>query len=350
MVTLITGYHILRYRLTERQRAGPELLHSTTGAEGEEETLMSDTDKTISELHKKIETLEEEIRKLRKASQALRVSERKFRLLADNVPEYFFYIDATHHYRYVNKGYERLYGLPRTQIVGKHLSVVLGEATYRALRPWIDRTLRGEETDFAIDLPSHPAGPKYMGIKGLPDLGECAPGDSDPAPGLFALVVDLTERKALEARLQSALDGLERKNIALEETLQQLEIEKANMRRDIAANVNETILPLLRRLRLRGASPKYVGLLRTELERLTSSFGRRIGDPMLGLTRREIEVCDMVRDGLTSKEIADFMNLSLETIHKHRQNIRRKLKVARRNINLATYLHSISRTGEEQER
>ncbi len=45
------------------------------------------------------------------------------------------------------------------------------------------------------------------------------------------------------------------------------------------------------------------------------------------LTIREIEVVQMIRKGLTSKEIADKLNLSPKTINIHRYNIFRKLKV-----------------------
>jgi DNA-binding NarL/FixJ family response regulator len=72
-----------------------------------------------------------------------------------------------------------------------------------------------------------------------------------------------------------------------------------------------------------------------------SSFGRRISDKAVKLSPREIEICNMIRNGSTSKEIADLLNLTLKTVETHRVNIRRKLKLAGKDINLISYLQSI---------
>jgi len=71
---------------------------------------------------------------------------------------------------------------------------------------------------------------------------------------------------------------------------------------------------------------------------LTSSLGRKLTESMLKLTPKEIEICNMVEGGLVSKEIADFLNVSRQTIEKHRKNVRKKLGLGHRKINLATYL------------
>ncbi|MHC4268935.1 MAG: LuxR C-terminal-related transcriptional regulator, partial [Planctomycetota bacterium] len=44
---------------------------------------------------------------------------------------------------------------------------------------------------------------------------------------------------------------------------------------------------------------------------------------LLRFTAKEIEVCNMIKNGLTSKEIASLLNISFLTIEKHRVNIRR---------------------------
>lgn len=47
----------------------------------------------------------------------------------------------------------------------------------------------------------------------------------------------------------------------------------------------------------------------------------------LGITKREFDVIKLVHEGKSSKEIADELNNSLETIHTHRKNIIKKLNV-----------------------
>ncbi|SEM35092.1 regulatory protein, luxR family [Chryseobacterium taichungense] len=45
------------------------------------------------------------------------------------------------------------------------------------------------------------------------------------------------------------------------------------------------------------------------------------------LSKREVEVLKYVGEGYTSKEIADHLSISINTVHRHRQNILEKLKV-----------------------
>ena len=56
------------------------------------------------------------------------------------------------------------------------------------------------------------------------------------------------------------------------------------------------------------------------------------------LTSRESEICDLIRSGLSSKQISEALSLSLATVQKHREHIRRKLGLTGRDTNLATYL------------
>lgn len=44
----------------------------------------------------------------------------------------------------------------------------------------------------------------------------------------------------------------------------------------------------------------------------------------LGLTKREIQICQLVRDGYIYKEIGDTLNISERTVNKHIQNIFKK--------------------------
>ena len=86
---------------------------------------------------------------------------------------------------------------------------------------------------------------------------------------------------------------------------------------------------------------KYVDLLKNHLGELVSSFGRNIRKKRLNLTPREIEICSMVKGRLTSKEIASLLNISLQTVEKHRKNIRHKVGISKKDINLSSFLHAI---------
>lgn len=160
---------------------------------------------------------------------------------------------------------------------------------------------------------------------------------------------DISSRLRVEEALKRACADLakdkrrlEEKNIALREAMYAVEAEKVRLKDDMVANVNETVMPILKRMRMANPRPsKHIELLEKTLGVLVSSFGRKITERELRLTPKEIEISNMVKAGMTTKEIADLMGTSVQTIDKHRNNIRRKLGLSKKGVNLASYLQSI---------
>ncbi len=116
--------------------------------------------------------------------------------------------------------------------------------------------------------------------------------------------------------------------------------EHHKLKDEIAINVNELILPIVKRIRLKGAS-RYPDLLEKSLKNLVSSFGRRLTEKDFKLTPKEIEICNMIKSGLTTKEIAGLLDSSRHTVDKHRNNIRRKLGLSKEGVNLTSFLQSL---------
>lgn len=141
-----------------------------------------------------------------------------------------------------------------------------------------------------------------------------------------------------QTELLEQKNALEQKNIALREILGQLEAEKRQIKERILANIEKLIIPRLNKLRITGASKKYADLIHKDLENLTSSFGQDVGGDKIKLSPREIEICGMIKNGMTSKEIAKLMNITPYTVEKHRFHIRRKLNMLGKSVNLISYL------------
>ena len=59
------------------------------------------------------------------------------------------------------------------------------------------------------------------------------------------------------------------------------------------------------------------------------------------LTPGETQVANFIRQGKTTKQIADLIGTATSTIDFHRRNIRRKLGLANKEINLQAYLQSL---------
>jgi len=166
--------------------------------------------------------------------------------------------------------------------------------------------------------------------------------------GFVAIIKDITvRRKAEEALIKSETElrkqklALEEKNIALREIIAQIEIEKRKIEEDIDTNVELVLTPILDKLRSNRANHSYVNLLKHHLDGLTSSFGHKITDNYVNLTPREIEICNMIKGGMTSKDISRMLNISNQTVERHRKNIRHKLGISNKRINLTSFLRKM---------
>ena len=150
------------------------------------------------------------------------------------------------------------------------------------------------------------------------------------------------ELQEINKQLSLERKALQESNTAIRTVLTRIEEEKNEIYRDIKTNVDKIIMPILLALavELPKAQSKYIEMLRTSLEEITSQFVRHLSNSYHALTPTEITICNMIRNGMRTKEIAQLRGVSMATINRHRENIRRKLKITNDDVNLATYLQS----------
>jgi DNA-binding CsgD family transcriptional regulator len=138
--------------------------------------------------------------------------------------------------------------------------------------------------------------------------------------------------------------ALQEANTALKTVMGRIEDEKKEIFKQIRDNVEKVLLPILQELTwaVPGPKKKYVELLKDNLEDITAPFISRISQEYHSLTPTEIQICNLIRNGLRTKEIAEMRNISPATISRHRERIRRKLGIAGKDVNLVTHLQMIS--------
>lgn len=159
---------------------------------------------------------------------------------------------------------------------------------------------------------------------------------------------EIVERKRAEAGLfkrTTELDlksrTLEEANIALRVILKAREEDKDEIESKILANMKNLVLPYLEKLEKSslGSSQQFcLENLRANLEDLVSPFSQRLSSPLINLTPREIQVANQIKDGHSNKEIAGFFNISLRTVEFHRENIRKKIGLVNKKVNLRSQL------------
>jgi len=196
-------------------------------------------------------------------------------------------------------------------------------------------------------------------------LEECPPSSEGPflseerallealAEHIGAIAARISAEKELQEinkQLTVERKTLQETNTALRTVLSRIEEEKQEIYRNLRGNVEKILLPILHALLLElpPAQRKYLELLETNLEEIASPFISRLSLSYHSLTPTEINICNMIRTGLRTKEIAQMRGVSEATIHRHRENIRRKLKITNSEVNLATYLQSSMWEGKQE--
>jgi len=151
-----------------------------------------------------------------------------------------------------------------------------------------------------------------------------------------------SERIKAEHQLDVERTALKNMNIALHEVLAKVQDEKKEMGDAIQANVDKIIMPILHSLEI-DLPPKqrgYVMLLKGNLEEISSPFTNKLSKQFMSLTPTEIQICNMIKKGFPTKEIAKIRHISPATVSRYREYIRKKLGLANKNVNLTTYLHT----------
>jgi PAS domain S-box-containing protein len=175
--------------------------------------------------------------------------------------------------------------------------------------------------------------------------------DMDGKRFLFSFFHDITTRKQAEQALKEREKDLEIKTANLEEVnaalkvlLKRREEDKIELEEKVLFNVRELIVPYIEKLKENTLDEKqkvYVNILDSNLNDIISPFSLRLSSRYLNFTPAQIQVANLVKHGKTTKEIADFLNLSGKTIEVHRKNIRRKIGIRNEKANLRTHLLSI---------
>lgn len=127
---------------------------------------------------------------------ALDQSQDRLQLILDHAPLAIAYCDGDRRYRFINKGYATLVGLPVEDVVGKHVSEILGQAVYSRIETYIDQVLNGHTVEFRLELPFGTLGERLLQVVYVPDPG------GDGGRGWVALVTDVTDRHRWEVVLR----------------------------------------------------------------------------------------------------------------------------------------------------
>jgi PAS domain S-box-containing protein len=107
--------------------------------------------------------------RLDEVSMELADSAYQLALVLDNVPMIIARVNDQRRYIYANRRFAEAFGTTREELVGKHLSEVIGAEAYQRALPNIDRVLAGRALSFKAQLPTAD-GPRDFNLSLVPRL------------------------------------------------------------------------------------------------------------------------------------------------------------------------------------
>jgi PAS domain S-box-containing protein len=281
-------------------------------------------------------------------------------------------VDLAGRLLFLNKAFAEMHGVTVEDLVGHHLSVFHNEEQMPAVEAANRQIL--EQGKFSGEIwHTRRDGSTFPGL-----MHNSLLRDSDgKAIGIVGTLRDITDIKAaaealrksheqlaahssaLELKVQERTkdleeskkelkrysESLEKTNEALKLVIQNIEEQKKEGEAKAIHNLNLTVKPILDQfasLDLSESARYLLQSLEFNLNNVFSAFGFNLMTEGDNLTPREVRICEMIRSGLSSKQIAKVMGISAQTVLVHRKNIRKKLALTSSKKNLATYLKAHS--------
>ena len=308
------------------------------------------------------------------AEQALRESEQRFRTVADFTYDWESWIAPDGTYLYVSPSCQRItgYGAHEFLLDAKLLEKIVHPDEHKLLVRHLKEeivSINAQTIEFRIITSSGDE-------RWIAHICQPVYGDDGSFLGRRASNRDITEKKQGETALRRAHDelekrveertaelmktnkelkaeifnrkkaekalkqrgveleiktiGLEEANTALKVLLRQREEDKIELEEKVLLNVRELVLPYFEKLKMKKMGEKqraYIGIIESNLNDIVSPFVHGLSSKLIKLSPTELQVSNLIKQGNTTKEIAEIMNLATSTIDFHRNNIRKKFSI-----------------------
>ena len=272
---------------------------------------------------------------------ALKASEEKYRNIFENAREGIFQTTIEGTILSVNPGFAKLFGYKSPlEIVKSVKDIAYQIYTDPSQRAELKRLLtkHGQVHGFEVQCRRLDGNTIWVSMN-------ARVVKSEDGKDMFyeGTVVDITERKKMQEEIESKSRSLEETNAALRVLLQHREKDNTELEEKVFHNIKELVLPYIDRLKAsRHPDQAIVDIIESNLNDVLSPFIKSMASRYQNFTPKEIQIADLMKKGKTTKEISQILNLSPRTIDIHRYNIRRKLNISIKKVNLQSYLLSLS--------
>jgi PAS domain S-box-containing protein len=283
-----------------------------------------------------------DITEQKKMEAALKASEEKYRNIFENAVEGIFQIGINGEILSANPSFSHLFGYKSPQEIMRAVKdiryeIYADESQRNELRRLLDK--QGFVRNFEV-ICRRKDGQRIwisVNIRAVKD---------NNSKFLFyeGTLVDITERKMIQDDLEKKSRSLEETNAALRVLLKQREEDKTDLEEKVLHNIKELVLPYIDKLRAgqQNRDTVIIDIVESNLNEILSPFIKSMASKYANFTPKEIQIADLMKKGKSTKEISTILNLSPRTIDIHRYNIRRKLNINKKKVNLQSYLLTLT--------
>lgn len=270
----------------------------------------------------------------------------RYRRIFENIQDVYYEVGIDGTILEISPSIERYVPLRREELIGRSVNEfhIDREKKKELLKTIKDK---GLVNDFEMDVKDMQGNPLTCSISAV-----ILPGDDRTPPRMAGSLRDITERKRTEMTLRQREEelsiksrNLEELNAALKVLLRHREEDRTELEERVLANVKTLALPCIERLKegpLNRRQSLCLDILEAHIQKIISPFLREISQSYFDLTSQEIRVAGLVRDGKSTKDIAEFLGVSTRTVESHRDSIRRKLGIKDRKTSLRSFLLKLS--------
>lgn len=147
------------------------------------------------------------------------------------------------------------------------------------------------------------------------------------------------EIERLKKELEGERNNVKDSNIAFKLLIQKVALEKRTIEERVALNLKNSVLPLIDKLKKDGKSDKVtLNAIDNTIGNILSPLIQNISSSYYGLSKKEVQVASLIKQGLTTRKIAEVLDIAKSTVDTHRDNIRKKMDLKGRGISLKKYL------------
>jgi len=281
------------------------------------------------------------------AEEKLRESEEKYRLLVENQTDMIITFDTQGRLLFVSPSYLDTFDKTEDELMGKKFISFIHEEDRETVVQAIANVQKPPYTGYVEERVMTKDGWRWQAWLNTAILNEHGTVESIVAAGR-----DITDIKQAEQKLKQRERELEIKSMRLEEMNAALKIllekrdeDKKELEEKVMTNIKELVLPYVTKLKntkLNDRQEIFADLIESNIEEVISPFAQKLSHKYLNFTPTELKVAHLVKQGLRTKEIAELLGSSPETITRHRKSMRKKLKLTDKKLNLRTHLLSLA--------